>query len=63
LGRTRTFALRRWSPRSFGSDAREVFIECPIEAVLLKGLWMPHAAREFKDVTAVDMQANRRRIA
>jgi hypothetical protein len=34
---------------------REVLIECPIELVLLEGLRMPHAARQFEDVTAVDM--------
>jgi hypothetical protein len=55
LGRTRSFMLRRWRRRSLGSNAREGFIECPIELVLLKGLWMPHSARQFEDVTAVDM--------
>jgi len=55
LGGNRWLVLRRWSRRGFGSNAREVLIECPIELVFLKGLRMPHAARQFKDVTAVNM--------
>ena len=49
--------LRHRCRRRLGRNARESFVECLVEPVLLEGLWMPHAARQFEDIAAVNMQA------
>ena len=53
---SRVIPLRRRRRGRFGRNARKGFVERPVEPVLLEGLWVPHAARQFEDVAAVDMQ-------
>ena len=52
----------RCSGRSRGYTGN-VLVECPVARMGLQRLRMPHPARQFKNVTAVDMQADRRRVA